>query len=165
MILSFPTDLIYRDTPLRLFQGLDDQINRLRYRLAVEVLTEEEKSDLDHAITELKKACQRIEHARTLSASGMVYIWLIAVRAGFVSLIEQRHPFALVLLACYCTQLHVFRGFWVLEKRADSLLSEVLAVIPPGYADLLDWPRHFCMHGPDLEEWRVLHSSTEETVQ
>ncbi|KAE8418611.1 hypothetical protein BDV36DRAFT_154187 [Aspergillus pseudocaelatus] len=153
------------DTPFRLFRGLDDQINKLRYRLTVEELAEEEKSVLEHAISELKKTCQRIEHARTLSASGMAYIWPIVVRTGFVSLIEQRNPFALVLLACYCTQLHVFRGFWVMEKRAESLLSEVLAVIPPGYADLLDWPRHFCSHGPDMEKWRVFHPNTEEIVQ
>ncbi|KAF7626748.1 hypothetical protein F9C07_2287337 [Aspergillus flavus] len=154
-----------RGTPLRLFDGLDGQISRLRYRLTVEVLAEEERSVLEHAITELEKTCQRIEHARTLSASGMIYIWPIVVRVGFISLIEQRQPFALVLLACYCTQLHVFRRFWVLERRAESLLSEVLEVMPPEYADLLDWPRQFCLHGPDLERWCVLNPSSEGIVQ
>ncbi|RAQ58292.1 hypothetical protein COH20_007751 [Aspergillus flavus] len=61
-----------RGTPLRLFNGLDGQISRLRYRLTVEVLAEEERSVLEHAITELEKTCQRIEHARTLSASGIL---------------------------------------------------------------------------------------------
>lgn len=165
MTFVFPADVIRRGTPLRLFNGLDDQISRLRYRLTVEVLAEEERSVLEHAITELEKTCQRIEHARTLSASGMVYIWPIVVRVGFISLIEQRQPFALVLLACYCTQLHVFRRFWVLERRAESLLSEVLEVMPPEYADLLDWPRQFCLHGPDLERWCVLNPSSEGIVQ
>ncbi|KAB8253779.1 hypothetical protein BDV32DRAFT_133503 [Aspergillus pseudonomiae] len=153
------------DTPLRLFHGLNDQIHRLRYRLTVEVLEEEERSILEHAIIELKKACQRIERAHSPSACGLIFIWPITVRNGFISLIEKRQPFALVLLACYCAQLHVFRRFWVMESRAESLLSEVLAVMPPGYADLLDWPRQFCLHGPDMERWCVLHPSMEGVAQ
>ncbi|KAE8374548.1 hypothetical protein BDV26DRAFT_269820 [Aspergillus bertholletiae] len=136
--------------PLRLFHGLDGQIDRLRSQLTVEVLSEEETSILEHAIDELKKTCQRIEPAHLPSACGLVYVWPLSVRAGFVGLIEQRQPFALVLLAYYCAQLYVFRSFWLIEKRAESLLSEVLAVIPPGYADLLDWPRRFCSHGPGI---------------
>lgn len=165
MALSFQLICFHRDTPLRLFHGLNDQINRLRYRLTVEVLEEEERSILEHAIIELKKACQRIERAHSPSACGLIFIWPITVRNGFVSLIEKRQPFALVLLACYCAQLHVFRRFWVMESRAESLLSEVLAVMPPGYADLLDWPRQFCLHGPDMERWCVLHPSMEGVAQ
>jgi hypothetical protein len=91
----------------------------------------------------------------------MVCVWPLAVRSRFVSLIEQRHPFALTLLAFYCAQLHIFRHYWFVERRAETLLSEILTIMPPGYADLLEWPRRFCSSGPGLGGWGVVHLAAE----
>ncbi|KAE8384581.1 hypothetical protein ETB97_006406 [Aspergillus alliaceus] len=144
-------------TPFRLFRGLGGQITALRYRLTVETFGEEEKPVFENAVTELENTCQRIEHADPCARIGMIYVWPLMIRNKFVTLIEQRHPFALILLACYCVQLHVFRDFWFVGRRAESLLSEISELIPSGYADLLEWPRQFCSYSADLGRWSVLH--------
>ncbi|KAB8071412.1 hypothetical protein BDV29DRAFT_179277 [Aspergillus leporis] len=149
------------DTPFILFRGLDDQLTKLRYRLTLDTIGEEDRSVVEHAISELRNVCQRIEHAGPPEDCGMVCVWPLAVRSRFVSLIEQRRPFALTLLAFYCAQLHIFRHYWFVERRAETLLSEILTIMPPGYADLLEWPRRFCSSGPGLGGWGVVHLAAE----
>ncbi|KAF7589558.1 hypothetical protein BBP40_004137 [Aspergillus hancockii] len=144
------------EIPFAIFRGVDDQFTKLRYRLTMETFGEDDRLIVDHAITELRKAAQHIEHFGTSTHCGTICIWPLSVRTRFVGLIEQRHPFALTLLAYYCAQLHFLRRFWFVERRAGTLLSEILAITPPEYADLLEWPRRFC-YGSSYGGWSVVH--------
>lgn len=134
-----------------MFAGLGDQLCHLRSRLASETLSEAARYVYDEAIFQFEKSCRLIERAEMPVECGMIFLWPLSVPEDFLSLIEGRDPLALVLLGFYCTQLHLFRHFWFVEKRVDALLHATLATIPSEYLGLLDWPRRFCSHpSPDI---------------
>lgn len=141
--------------PYGLFTGLNEQIEQLRHRLSMESLNEADRLIYDHAISEIGRTCRAIEHATKPVQCGMIFMPL-SVREEFVGFLKTKQPFALVLLAYYCTQLHAFSHFWFVKQRAGVVLSGISAEMPSEYADLLKWPNNFCTSFAPFCGWWIL---------
>ncbi|KAF4967877.1 hypothetical protein FSARC_4644 [Fusarium sarcochroum] len=56
-------------------------------------------------------------------------IWPMIIKDGFLQLIRDRHPAALVVIAHYCTVLHaVGSKFWFLENWGHEMLDAIVEV-------------------------------------
>lgn len=126
---------------------MDDQLDAIRQLIATEPLSEQERLIYQQATECLEKAFWRLQVCEKPAQCGIIYMWPISVRDEFVGFLLDRSPIGLILLAQYCAQLYLFRGYWFVEDRAHELLSAVAAALPSRLAHWLDWPRQFCSSG------------------
>ncbi|RAK87142.1 C6 transcription factor [Aspergillus costaricaensis CBS 115574] len=129
------------------FPGLGDQLDAIRQLIASEPLSEQERLIYQQATDCLGKAFWRLQVCEKPAQCGIIYMWPISVRDEFVGFLLDKSPIGLILLAQYCAQLYLFRGYWFVEDRAQELLSAVTAALPSRLAHWLDWPRQFCSSG------------------
>ncbi|OLN96687.1 hypothetical protein CCHL11_00768 [Colletotrichum chlorophyti] len=110
-----------------------------------------EKSDL----SESARGCCReavenlqlmfdIQRDTTLSAArrmSTVQEWSIRVSTEFVSLLDQRRPEALVVLAYWGIVLHNVRNSWAFGDAGRTLIESVSAHLGSYWSEWLAWPR------------------------
>ena len=67
-------------------------------------------------------------------------IWAVLCPAPFQTLLHQRCPQALVILAHYAVLLHYTRDIWQVNHTGTTLLRLVVNFLGPEYKDQLEWP-------------------------
>jgi hypothetical protein len=66
--------------------------------------------------------------------------WLVAVPTGYIKLLNQRRPEALVVLAYFAVLLHQVAAHWFVGDLGISLLNLVNDYLGPAWEDWLEWP-------------------------
>ena len=66
--------------------------------------------------------------------------WLVRVSKEFVSLLDQRRPEALVVVAFYGVLLHQARGHWAIANAGRFLIRAISSHLGQYWADWLAWP-------------------------
>ncbi|CAJ0544035.1 Ff.00g040500.m01.CDS01 [Fusarium sp. VM40] len=104
------------------------------------------KSQAGEAIFALGESVGR---ASTASPElNVAIIWPMIIKDGFLQLIRERHPAALVVVAHYCTVLHaVGSEFWFLENWGHDLLDAIVDGLPPCWHEAVAWPLEYVKHG------------------
>ncbi|KAJ5682568.1 hypothetical protein N7462_005733 [Penicillium macrosclerotiorum] len=80
---------------------------------------------------------QRAESSNYLSLS---YGWLFEVPFGFVELLEQRRPAALIIFAHFCVLFQNAPKFWWNKPIPAKIIKAVVAVLPREYHRWIEWP-------------------------
>ncbi|OGM50529.1 hypothetical protein ABOM_000889 [Aspergillus bombycis] len=132
-----------RESPLRLFvwdglpyyldsQSLDGfyreflhQIHRLKQFFALEDINATERDVYNHGLSELESSLTRMRDAGLPLECGMAFLWPISAGDDLFHSIQRKRPYALLVLAYYCAQLHLFRDFWFLRRLPQTLLEEM----------------------------------------
>lgn len=68
------------------------------------------------------------------------FCWISNVPAAFVDLVEQRQPFALVVLAHYTVIIHHLRDSWWMGDWGTRVLREIGDALGPDWRPLINWP-------------------------
>ncbi|GAD97509.1 C6 transcription factor, putative [Paecilomyces variotii No. 5] len=100
-------------------------------------LSDEEKEACERAIAELLAAFERI-----YSDVGplIAFRWPVLVKPLYISLLRDRQPMALVILAHYCVPLHTLGNFWWLKSWGYQLLETIYHQLDLSWRDSIRWP-------------------------
>lgn len=123
------------------FKGSEEQLSALRSFIQSEVTDPDQRQKCVEAIDPLGWSFKAMQNAEVPLECGMIYMWPLAINEGFLDILKGKHPVALILLAFYCTQLHLFSDYWFVGQRGQVLLSEVSLILPSQFTSWLDWPR------------------------
>lgn len=91
---------------------------------------------------------QALEHLRysleQLMSGGepkdFAFCWAFRIPVRFFDLVQERQPFALVLLAHYAVILHHLRESWWMGQWGNRLLKEIVGYLDPEWRELMTWP-------------------------
>lgn len=70
----------------------------------------------------------------------VVYEWPVRLPVGYVELLEQRRPEALIILAYYGVLLHRARNYWAVSDAGEYLIRAITRHLGAYWADWLKWP-------------------------
>jgi hypothetical protein len=88
----------------------------------------------------LQDRMNAIKPDNTHSTWSVIQDWLVAIPEGFVELLNQRKPEALVILAYFCVLLHRAEEHWFVGDLGARLCRLVTMHLGPLWADWLKWP-------------------------
>lgn len=71
---------------------------------------------------------------------GTILKWPIVVRQGFLALLGERQPMALVILAHYGAILHEIRDVWWVMGWGSQLIKEINQLVDDKWKTLVVWP-------------------------
>ncbi|KAJ6023394.1 uncharacterized protein N7446_013754 [Penicillium canescens] len=72
-------------------------------------------------------------------------VWPVRLEVAFISLISERHPGALILLAYYCIILKDMENCWYFEGRPAKLLQSIADVLDAGWHPYIQDPIEIVM--------------------
>ncbi|TEA10386.1 Sterol uptake control protein 2 [Colletotrichum sidae] len=75
--------------------------------------------------------------------------WSVRVPTAFVSLLDQRRPEALVVLAYWGALLHYCRGYWAYAGAGRTLVRSISAHLGSYWSEWLAWPQE-TVEGSDV---------------
>ncbi|KAJ5742451.1 uncharacterized protein N7511_011470 [Penicillium nucicola] len=67
--------------------------------------------------------------------------WAIRVPAEYLSDLDNRVPFSLVILAHYCGLLHMARDNWCVGSWGSIVLEEIKQSLAPDWQSHIEWPK------------------------
>ncbi|ETN40928.1 uncharacterized protein HMPREF1541_05208 [Cyphellophora europaea CBS 101466] len=91
---------------------------------------------------------------RSYETVRLVLAWPIRSSSEYLTLVEQRRPEALIILAHYALALHFYRGSWVISDSGIRLLNAIDAELNPDWSSWLDWPRELVSSAGTLQDAR-----------
>ncbi len=83
----------------------------------------------------------------------LVFSWAVHIPDLYLSLVKQRDPLALVILAYYALLLHTIDGMWWSEGRGEWLIEAICQELPLKWHSELQLPKDVIqgMHGMALD--------------
>ncbi|KAK0615576.1 hypothetical protein B0T17DRAFT_619213 [Bombardia bombarda] len=72
----------------------------------------------------------------------LIQEWPVRLPAGYIDLLHQRWPEALVILAYYAVLLHRARSYWAAGDAGAFLIRSITAHLGGYWAEWLRWPNH-----------------------
>lgn len=69
-----------------------------------------------------------------------LYLWPVRVSHGYLSLLKQRHPIALILLAHYCVLLQPLDAHWYMRGYTKKLMCHIQGQLCQEWRPWLQWP-------------------------
>ncbi len=109
----------------------------------VRKVTEGSISPLPGALAELSRAFSEAQAARSRSVFTMwtaIYIWPVQVSQGYLDLLRNSDPAALILLAHYCILLEPLESHWYMSGYSKRLLSRIYNQLGQEWRQWLHWP-------------------------
>ncbi|SPN98635.1 uncharacterized protein DNG_01680 [Cephalotrichum gorgonifer] len=117
----------------------DDECARLVDLLDESELAEEAKDDCRHAVKALQFMFSR-HRLGTFRGGLSVQEWAVRVPRGYVALLNQRRPEALVILVYYAVLLHYDRAHWAIGNTGAYLVRSITQHMGEYWAKWLEWP-------------------------
>ncbi|KAF7719041.1 Uncharacterized protein PECH_000223 [Penicillium ucsense] len=68
------------------------------------------------------------------------FCWSSRTPARFHDLVQQRQPFALVIVAHYAVVLHHLHGLWWIGDWGTRILNEIVETVDPEWWEVMRWP-------------------------
>jgi hypothetical protein len=97
----------------------------------------DEKAACEDAISELSVSFEQIYSG----FDGItVFRWPIMVKPLYISLLRDRRPMALVVLAHYCILLHTLDDRWWLKGWTHQLLHSIYNLLDSSWRESIRWP-------------------------
>lgn len=75
-----------------------------------------------------------------LSARSLAYSWPVQVPQRYITLIHERKPEALVVMAHYCVMLKMIDSFWYMKGCASSVLDQCRKNLSDKWLPYINWP-------------------------
>lgn len=95
---------------------------------------------LNEALDRLVESYQMVMWARPVQNSGFVMLWPNKIALNFISLIQERHPIALVILAYFCAMMHYHEDRWVWDTWGARTTILVKNNLDPDWQKWVEWP-------------------------
>ncbi len=68
-------------------------------------------------------------------------LWPLSASDGYIKLLRERHPAALVVLSHYCVVVHATESkTWFTRGWASKVIRAIEATLPPEWAEMIQWP-------------------------
>lgn len=83
---------------------------------------------------------QTAQRAKSSNYLSLSFGWLFEIPFGFVELLEQRRPAALIIFAHFSLLLHSAPKFWWNVPIPAKIVKAVVAVLPREYHKWIEWP-------------------------
>ncbi|KAH0347751.1 hypothetical protein KCU81_g3428, partial [Aureobasidium melanogenum] len=80
-------------------------------------------------------------HQQDIPGPMYVQMWPIDVSTHFLSMLADRNPIALLVLAYYAALMRLRSNTWWLERWPSAILQHVTSTLDPTLVIHLDWPR------------------------
>ncbi|KAJ5820447.1 hypothetical protein N7474_006038 [Penicillium riverlandense] len=100
--------------------------------------TQHETAVFESAIHHLSDSLETL--MKGAEPKAFAFCWISQVPTAFVDLVEQRQPFALVVLAHYAVILHHLRDSWWMGEWGTRVLREIGDALGPDWRPLINWP-------------------------
>lgn len=71
----------------------------------------------------------------------MIMAWPIRSTSEYLSLVDQRQPEALIILAYYAVAMHFYRESWVVRDTGARLLNAIDSNLGSHWSSWLEWPK------------------------
>ncbi|KAI5924538.1 hypothetical protein F4810DRAFT_128849 [Camillea tinctor] len=129
------------------------KISRLEYLLTNTDLSPPHTDACVEALSFLQLLCDKSSHDcedGAMCQTNLTLGWLVRVSPCFVSLLEQRRPEALIILAYYAVALHEARNYWVFGDAGRYIIQEVTRFLGSYWADWLVWPNEVLSRTEDV---------------
>lgn len=100
-------------------------------------LSNDEQQACEHAIAELLVSFEKIysQHGPL-----MAFRWPVLLKPLYISLLKERRPMALVILAYYCVPMHTLGNRWWLKNWGYQLLETIYQLLDTSWRDSIRWP-------------------------
>ncbi|RDW84016.1 uncharacterized protein DSM5745_04342 [Aspergillus mulundensis] len=83
------------------------------------------------------------QHPSRFSAVGPIISWPVVIPPGYIDLLEERKPQALIILAYFGALLHLHREMWTFGDSGAYIVDSVKDYIGPSWEIWLHWPSAF----------------------
>jgi len=101
----------------------------------------EAASAYTHAIKELRSTFMDFFDPDGCSTIAITCLWLSSISEVYITLLKEKKPEALLIMAYYAVLLHRHERFWYLEGWGEYLVQVVGMQMGPGWDEYLEWPR------------------------
>jgi hypothetical protein len=108
-------------------------------RLTADVHDPEERHVYEHATADLRHSWDVYRRSSGEFWLPAAFLWPATVNDGFVHLLMERQPRALILLAHYSALFSKLSGFWWIGKRAKEELDLIERAIGEPWTEWLGW--------------------------
>lgn len=85
-------------------------------------------------------AITRIPH-KSYNTVRMIMAWPVRSTSEYLTLVDQRRPEALIILAYYALVMHFYRDSWVVRDTGARLLNAIDSNLEPHWSSWLEWPK------------------------
>lgn len=121
---------------------VESRFEALRYMLGTYGLDQEALEHCQNALTELEDIYKIIVYfsSRTDIEINVVSQWQVRVSMGYVRLIQDRSPPALVILAYYAASVTAIRSAWYTQNWAELTLRGITELLEENMQQWLQWP-------------------------
>lgn len=126
-------------------QGHAAHVQALRALIELEVIDDDDRKMymlvIDNSMQTLGEVYEK--RSAKLPPVGLMQVligWLYRLPPRLVSLLEQKEPLALVVLAYWAMLLKYMRSVWFMEGWAEHILSGIWTFLPEDYQGWIEWP-------------------------
>lgn len=116
-----------------------DESALLWEQLAASQLSDGSKHDCQEAVKALQVMLSR-QRLGTVRGALAIQEWAVRVPTGYVELLNQRRPEALVVLAYYAVLLHREREYWSIGGTGSYLIRSITSNLGEYWTEWLEWP-------------------------
>lgn len=120
--------------------NLQDRLDKLSTRLADERFDPETRASCASAMADLKQLFPRVLAQSGRSETSVLMTWPVQVPIGFITLIRQRHPAALIVLGHYCVLFHLFRENWFVDRCGARIVGAITDALDDEWRECMRWP-------------------------
>lgn len=110
-------------------------------------LSDGSKHDCQEAVKALQFMFSR-QRLGTVRDALAIQEWAVRVPTGYVELLNQRRPEALVVLAYYAVLLHRERAYWSIGGTGGYLIRSITSNLGGYWAEWLEWPNRVLAGDP-----------------
>ena len=133
--------LLANPNPQPPFNNVPVECHQLSNLIKASDLTPSSVKAYEQAIERLLWLFELVEVPhKTHSTSRWVMAWPVQIQDDYFSLLNQRRPEALIILAYYGVVLHSFRKSWAISDAGQSLIKAVNAQVGAYWTQWLVWP-------------------------
>ncbi|KAJ5601791.1 hypothetical protein N7510_011325 [Penicillium lagena] len=93
-----------------------------------------------HALATSFAYIERAKSKANVNMWNVLAVWPMRVEVAFISLLSERHPGALILLAYYCVILKDMEDCWYFEGRPVKLLASIADVLDARWCPYIQEP-------------------------
>jgi len=121
-------------------EGMDYGLGHLDFMLSVEPMLLEDRRTCTLVLGELKPVYENVLRSQGNSNVGTIICWPKQDTVAFATLVKQRMPQALVILAYYCVLLDVLDNRWWIHGWAARVLRDLMGSLGEQWRHWVEWP-------------------------
>jgi hypothetical protein len=120
-------------------------VEALQRLIEQETTDEADRAMYTKAISDLLNIMREVYEKRSIGDPGVGLMhlligWLYRLPEELVSLLEQKEPRALVILAYWAVMLKYMDSVWFMKGWSEHVLSGISGYLQPGYRPWIEWP-------------------------